>query len=313
MSARILYFCPDFPQPSGGVKALYRHVSLLAGAGFDAAIVHQKRDFVARWHGYTVPVIRLEDRPRFGPEDTLVFPEVMADFVRQTGQFGGRRVVIALSWALSYSRLRPGERWADLGVDAILARSPAVQHFLAWSQEADVTLIPPFIDPARYYPQAKANQVAYMTRKDPAGPWLQAVLTRRNTGAGHSWLALRNMDEATYAQHLRRSAVYLPVTLQEGLHASVLEAMACGCLTVGYSGIGGSNFMIGEGPEQNCVLVENGDLLALGRTLEEVLARRAADPQAYAAVMANGQKTVQPYQDPALEKEALIQFFNGKI
>ena len=310
--ARVLYFCPDFPQPSGGVKALYRHVSLLNRAGFDAAIVHQKRGFVARWHGYTVPVLWLEDRPSFGPQDVLVFPEVMADFVRQTREFQGTRVIMALSWSLAYSRLQPGERWADLGVEHILVRSPMVQRFLDWSMETSVTLIPPFVDPALYHPnEAKLNQVAYMTRKDRSGEWLQKTLTRRGTAAGHGWLALRNMNEATYAHHLRQSAVYLPTTLQEGLHASVLEAMACGCLVVGFSGIGGNDFMRGTGTEQNCVLVENGDLLGLGRALEAALVRRAAEPAAFAEITANAVATARSYQDPVAETEALVAFFDG--
>jgi hypothetical protein len=313
--ARIFYFCPDFPQPSGGVKALYRHVSILREAGSHATLVHQKRGFVTHWHGYTVPVIWLEDRPQFGTEDVLVFPEVMADFVRQTQHFGGRRVVIALSWALAYSRLKPGERWADLGVEQIITRSPTIQRHLAWSMESDATLIPPFIDPARYCPAptGKLDQIAYMTRKDRMGEWLQETLTRRGTAAGHSWLALRNMNEATYAHHLQQSALYLPTTLQEGLHASVLEAMACGCLVVGFSGIGGSDFMVGTGPTQNCMLVENGDLLALGQALEETLAMRAADPQAYASIIEQARATVAPFQDPALEQNALRAFYQRVV
>ena len=314
-ASRIFYFCPDFPQPSGGVKALYRHVSLLQEAGFDAALVHQKRGFVTHWHGYTVPVIWLEDRPSFGPDDVLVFPEVMADFVRQTQHFEGRRVVIALSWALAYSRLQPGERWAELGVEQIITRSPTIVRHLAWSMETAVTLIPPFIDPARYCPPpgGKLDQVAFMTRKDRTGEWLEQTLARRGTAAGHSWLALRNMNEATYAHHLQQSAVYLPTTLQEGLHASVLEAMACGCLVVGFSGIGGNDFMVGAGAEQNCVLVENGDLLALGQALETVLAARAADPNAYDALLARARATVAPFHDAAPEMEALTAFFGALL
>ena len=80
---RIFYFSPDFPQPSGGVKTLYRHVHRLRELGFNAAIVHQKHGFRAAWHRFDVPVVWLEDRPQFSAADVLVFPEVMADAVRQ--------------------------------------------------------------------------------------------------------------------------------------------------------------------------------------------------------------------------------------
>ena len=117
--SRILYFCPDFPQPSGGTKTLYRHVWRLRQLGFEAAIVHQRRGFVLTWHGYEVPILWLEDHPQFGQADICIFPEVMLDFIRQTQGFRGQRVVIALSWAPAYNRLRPGERWQDYAVIAL--------------------------------------------------------------------------------------------------------------------------------------------------------------------------------------------------
>src|SRR5262245_31016929 len=126
--ARILYFCPDFPQPSGGTKTLYRHVWRLRQLGFEAAIVHQRHGFTLTWHEYAAPVLWLEDRPTFGPADVCVFPEVMLDYIRQTQGFGGQRVVIALSWAPAYHRLRPGERWQDYGITQVITKSPLIKR-----------------------------------------------------------------------------------------------------------------------------------------------------------------------------------------
>lgn len=310
----IFYFCPDFPQPSGGVKTLYRHVYRLRQLGYEAAIVHQRRGFSLTWHGYTVPVVWLEDRPRFGVEDILVFPEVMMDYMRQTQSFGGCRVVIALSWALDYARLRPGERWQDFGITQVMAKSPVVKRFLEWHMEIAVSLVDEFIDPVRYFPQpaSKQPQVVYLTRKDNTGTWLQAVLTRKG-GPLHAyqWLPLRNLDEDVYAQHLRDASVYLTTAMQEGMNVSVLEAMACGCLVVGYSGVGGNTYMVGQGTEQNCILVENGNLPLLGETLEQVLRDLADDPQRYDLIRNNAVATTQPYQDPVREMQSLKAFFDS--
>ena len=92
--SRILYFCPDFPQPSGGIKTLYRHVQTLAEMGFDAWIVHQKAPFRVTWHGYEAPTLWLSERPRFAPQDILVIPEVMPQVMQQTARFSGERIVI---------------------------------------------------------------------------------------------------------------------------------------------------------------------------------------------------------------------------
>lgn len=312
--ARILYFCPDFPQPSGGTKTLYRHVYRLRQLGYEAAIVHQRRGFTLTWHGYTVPALWLEDRPRFGVEDTLVFPEVMLDYIRQTRNFGGRRVVFALSWALDYARLRPGERWQDFGISRVMAKSPVVKHFLEWYMEIAVSLVDEFIDPARYFrqPGSKQPQIAYLTRKDDTGTWLQAVLNRKGGPLStYQWLPLRNLEEDMYAHHLRDAAVYVTTTTQEAMNVSVLEAMACGCLVVGYSGVGGNAYMVGQGERQNCILVENGNLPLLGETLEQVLRDLVADPQRYDPVRDNAVATAQVYQDPVREAQSLKDFFDS--
>lgn len=310
--SRIFYFCPDASQPSGGIKTLYRHVHRLGHAGLDAYIVHQKQGFQLTWHGYDVPVVWLADRPQFAPDDVLVFPEVMLNYARQTQQFAGTRVVIALSWLPSYSRLQPGERWQDLGIQHVLTKSPHIQRFLQWSMDLETTLIPEFVDPIRYRhaPEQKRLEVTYMTRKDNSGEWLRGALTRKGSPFDRfSWTALHNMDEETYAAHLRRSAVYLPTTMQEGMNVSALEAMACGCLVVGYAGVGGGDYMVGAGATQNCILVDNGNLLALGQTLEQVLRQMHADRNHYANIVHNALTTAQRYQDAEAETRALTAFF----
>jgi hypothetical protein len=61
------------------------------------------------------------------------------------------------------------------------------------------------------------------------------------------------------------------------------------------------------------VLVENGDLLAMGQALETVLAARAADPNAYAALIERARATVTPFHDPAPETDALAAFFKAMV
>jgi hypothetical protein len=307
LGRRIFYFCPDFPQPSGGTKTLYRHVHRLRAAGVEAAVVHQKQGFAVDWHLYPAPVVALEERPRFGDRDILVFPEVMADMMRQTRGFAGRRVVIALSWLPAYARLQAGERWADHGITRALVTSPHIRDHLAWSQDLEATVIPEFIHPEHYMFRRAEKQakVAYLTRKDASGEWLAGVLQRRLPAHGFEWQALRNLDEASYAARLRASAVYVTTTLQEGTHISVLEAMACGCLVVGYPAVGGADYMTPE----NCIPVENGNLLALGQALEEALLRLRRDPDCYAATIAQARTTARRYQDAVAETSALLDFF----
>jgi hypothetical protein len=309
---RILYFCPDFPQPSGGTKRLYRHVQTLRQLGWDAYILHQRHGFALTWHGYQAPILWLEDRPEFRRSDVWVFPEVALEWIRQTQNLGDRRVVLALSWAPGYSRLRPGERWQDYGVAQALTPSPVIKRYLEWSTGIRVTLVDEYVDPTRYFPDpaGKLMQIAYLTRKDTSGEWLHGLLTRKQPELNsYAWLPLRGLDEAVYAHHLRTSRLYLVTTMQEGMNVSVLEALSCGCLVVGYAGVGGHAYMVGHGARQNCVLVENGNLPALGEALETVLLQLLADPHAFDWILTNGLTTARAYQDPTGEARSLQTFF----
>lgn len=284
--------------------------------GFEAAIVHQRRNFVLTWHGYTVPVLWLEDQPQLDENDICVFPEVMLDFIRQTQGFRGQRVVIALSWAPAYNRLRPGERWQDYGITQVMTKSPVIKRYLEWSMDINVALIHEYVDPERYQyrPGQKQPTIAYLTRKDASGEWLHGVLARKGAPfTDFTWLPLRGLSEDEYAYQLRQAALYLPTTLQEGMHVSVIEAMACGCLVVGYAGVGGKDYMIGEGERQNSILVENGNLPALGETVEAVLIKWSADPSSYEHVIANAVATAHPYQDAHAEARSLQRFFANQI
>lgn len=97
------------------------------------------------------------------------------------------------------------------------------------------------------------------------------------------------------------------------MNTSVLEAMACGCLVVGYSGVGGAVYMKPEGPSQNCILVENGNVPALGRRLESVLRDLADRPDAYARLTKNGLETAGAYSDPKDEAESLGAVFSPLV
>ena len=306
--SRILYFCPDFPQPSGGIKTLYRHVQRLTEMGFDAWIVHQQRPFRVTWHGHEAPTLWLSERPKFASQDILVIPEVMPQIMQQTARFVGERIVIALSWSPTYWNLPPGQTWPSYGIRRVITKSPLIQQYLRWSMCIEATLVSEYVNRERYRhaPEAKRPKVCYLTRKDRSAAWLHSILSAKGEPfTDFEWMPLRELSEDEYARHLREATVYVTTNMQEGMNTSVLEAMACGCLVVGYSGIGGGVYMEHAGSSQNCILVENGSVPALGAQLESVLRQLSADPTAYGWVIENGLQTARAYQDPDDEASSL--------
>lgn len=96
---------------------------------------------------------------------------------------------------------------------------------------------------------------------------------------------------------------------EEGLNVSVLEAMAAGALVIGFHGGGGQEHMIGSGPEQNCLLVDNGDPLSLGLSLENAIQNLLRNAAHYEQIQAQALISAQGFGDPATEQRHLVDFF----
>lgn len=311
---RIFYFCPDFSSPSGGTKRLYRHVVQLNRQGLDACIVHQKRGFVLTWHGYKVPILWLEDNLEFTAQDILVFPEGMASLMKQTDHFPCTRIAIALNWAYVYGNLPKTENWKDYGIRQAITPSPLIKDFLEWSMDLDVTLIDNYVDTKRYsyQPHRKRNTIAYMPRKNLAGEIIRSIFEKKEgLRKIYKWIALKDLTEEEYSKQLVEAKIFLAASLEEGVHASVLEAMASGCVVVCFSGVGGNDYMIRDGDKQNCFLAENGNYLELGRTLEQVIIQWENDSHIYDLVIQNAIETAKVFEDFDREGMSLKRYFES--
>lgn len=313
---RLYFLCPDFPHPSGGTRSIYWYVYSLREAGFDAHVVHQQSGFHLTWHGIEVPTLSLADSVDLRATDIVIFPESAANLMRQMADKPSIKVVLALQWSPDYySDLKPYEHWGSFGIEAIFTPSREIARFLEWRMSGlPITVIPSYIDSSIYRsePSLKQPLVTYMSRKTNETEVLRAALQREDAlRSQFSWQALGDLNEADYARYLQRSLVYLTPSAQEGLNVSVLEAMACGCLVVGYSGIGANEYVIANGDKQNYVAVENGNLPEFGIVLRSVLIELAEAPERYDWIVQNAIATAARYQNRDRELEALTDFFKA--
>jgi glycosyltransferase involved in cell wall biosynthesis len=133
--------------------------------------------------------------------------------------------------------------------------------------DVDVTRIVYMIDPAVFHTGgAKNRTIAYMPRKraEEATEVLALVGAR---GALDEWqvVPIAGRSQSETADLLRSAAVFLSFSLREGFGLPPAEALACGCVVVGFHGFGGTD--IGDHP----LWVPDGDVVAFARTLEDVL------------------------------------------
>jgi glycosyltransferase involved in cell wall biosynthesis len=73
---------------------------------------------------------------------------------------------------------------------------------------------------------------------------------------------------------MKESLIFLSFGEPEGFSLPPAEAMSCGCIVIGYHGMGGREYFKPE----FCFPVEMGDLLTFAGTVEEVLAINNREP-----------------------------------
>lgn len=311
--SKIFYVCPTVNYPSGGIKLLYRHVFHLNRIGFEAYIIHTKETFAPFKYEYKVPILWFDEIPFYDENDIVVIPEGMPGMIKSFGNKTKRSVVIALNWLYIYLFMNNYENWCDWGITRAISPSPMIKNFVEWSMNIPTTLIQDYIDTRRYQyqPSRKKDKISFMSRKSVMGQLVCKIINKKRIPVSNfEWRPLEHFDESTYANHLIESKIYMACSSYEGVNMSVLEAMSAGCLVIGFAGVGGKDYMVGEGPTQNCILVENEDLYGLGNSIEIAIKTFTTNPQAYQHVINNGITTAARYDDFDREAASLKSFFS---
>jgi GT2 family glycosyltransferase/tetratricopeptide (TPR) repeat protein len=272
-AGRVLVLCPDNPAPSGGIRRLYRHADLLRSFGRAAFVVHTAPGFRCTWFANATPVMCAAEAAST-PADVVVVPEVYGPNLAAVAP-GVPKVIFNQNAYLTF-RGYPAE-----GLEGPSPyRSPEVVAVFAVSEDNAAYLRFAFpgltvrrlhygIDP-HFAPRPKRRLVTYMPRKN-AEEVVQVLNLLRSRGALQGWelQALDGLPEAAVAAALAESAIFLSFGHPEGCPLPPLEAMACGCLVVGYHGRGGHEYFR---PEFS-LPVEAGDVVGFAKAAETVLRR----------------------------------------
>jgi len=115
----------------------------------------------------------------------------------------------------------------------------------------------------------KQHQIAYMTRKNENDvAQVVKILTSRDRLAGRRLVPIEGLPESEVGRIMGESQLFLAFVHPEGLSLSNLEALACGCRLIGYSGRAGREyFAISESVE-----IEVGDIVGFCEAVEEFIA-----------------------------------------
>jgi glycosyltransferase involved in cell wall biosynthesis len=309
--------CPDWDKPAGGIRKQYRAVDALNAAGVPAAIVHKRAGFACSWFSHSTRIVAAADVV-VGPSDVIVVPEVYGPAILDLPA-GVRQVIFNQNAYLTLGSLTTGGAAAaapytdnpDLG--AIIAVSDENAELLRHAfPDAPVRRIRLGIDPAIHHPPAEraGRRIAYMPRRrgDEAAQVLR-LLTLRGVLEDWEVVAIDRCSERDAADLMRSSRIFLSFSEREGFGLPPCEALACGCVVVGFDGFAGREYF----RPPFAVSVEDGDVVAFALAAERVVRHFEADPAGMAAAGAKGARFVLARYSPEAEQRDLIDVFSPLI
>lgn len=254
-------FLPPLTQVSGGFAVLLRIGEHLAHLGHDVCVVPREPIDIPShlpcilWNDLQLDHNTLWLVPEGWP--TALLPGLTAQ---------ARCVLYVQNWAYMLSNLPEGAHWERLPV-RFLAVSDPVRWFVREMLGLETPVLRPGIDIQLFYPPQRNPaapvrgpiRIAWMPRKNKAlarqiRDATQARMMRLHPHSALEWIEIHNRTQAEVAEIMRESHIFLSTGFPEGCPLPPLEAMASGCIVVGFAGLGGWDYMRQALPEAHFAL-----------------------------------------------------------
>lgn len=272
----VYFLTPDYQQPAGGIRVIYRHVDILNAAGINTFVLHQTQGFRCDWFSNRTPVRYVEDTCVLRG-DLLIVPEVGIGAVANL--CAGIRYAIFnqnshLTWRDESRKVKDIYRRTELaGVITVSKHNMEMLRFCF--PDTGISRVRLSIDPKMFYNQAgfRPKRISYMPRRgrDDAAQVL-AMLDARGGLDGWEVKPLHGLSHEEVAEELRHSRIFLAFTHQEGFGLPAAEAMASGCYVIGNHGFGGREFF----NSSYAAGVQTGDVVGFAYALDEAIRQENA-------------------------------------
>ena len=270
----ILYaVCPDLNFPSGGVKKLYELVDTLNDNGIESYIIHTSKDFKVTWFENFTKVTDFMS-VRLANDDILLLPEVIGE--QMLNYYPGIRKIIFCQnsfYALQMFYGKP-EKFAEVflheDIILVLVVSDYDYKLFKWLYpEIKISRFICGIDERLFYFQSdKKKTISVMPRKLKSDyNFLENLLKVKGLLTTYSLQVIEDLPYHKCAEAMRNSAVFLSLSHKEGFGLPPAEAMACGCIVIGYHGQGGKEYF----DQRFSYSIASWDMMSYGKQIEKVI------------------------------------------
>lgn len=330
---KFYFFIPSLRRVSGGVIVLYRLAYFFKQAGYEVYAVHRgARGWRPWWAKDILSVVW--DRVKLHKKDFWIVPEGWFNALLPGLQSNAKTIVYCQNWAYLFSALPSNCKWQDLDVD-FWAVSQPVAWFIEHTLGIKTPILRPGIDLNLFNFNFKKNQkeinICYMPRKNSALARqiiqiFNQIIQKKGISHKINFLKIENLSQEDVAKVFAKAHIFLNTGFPEGCPLPPLEAMASGCLVVGFTGFGGWDYMrqiipdkyIPSFPLRSVAWQGNGFFSADGDVMDVVLNLELAvqwileKDQKVNKVLENAYKTACAYSLD-IQKESFLNFIKKLI
>ena len=307
------FLCPDYDVPSGGIRVIYRFVDILNSAGISAAVVHRSRKFRCTWFENETIVLGAKD-VRFQKGDLLVIPEWYRQLIPVIA-VGVPHIIFNQNAYEMFSDV-PYERGKSAGVMSadtigIVGTSEDNLRYLKLCfPDKRIDAIRLSIDTELFQPKAKTKVIAYMPRKRLKElNQILHLLEHRNSLDGWELLPIIGVSETEVARRLGGAAIFLILNAREGLGVPGLEALASGCVVVGFHGGSGEEYMTRD----VAIPIADGEIVSFVLALESEMERWVEQDEVQLDMTRRAVELVKGKYTRKRERLDVIRVFGGAL
>jgi len=295
MAARIVYLTWPATEITGGIKLAFWHVEALRAAGMEAVIATPGAE-PPRWFETTAPMIDVSQVA--SGDDILVFPENHYALLKTFLSWSNRKLIFCQNQFMVVRGLGGLGGWRDYreaGVSGILCEGRCVADFCQMRfPSLPIAMVPVAVDLTLFGGQRqKKLQIAFAPHKRPMeAPFIWDLFCAKNPQfASIPWVEICGAAEKQVAEVLAQSAVCLALCRFESFSMTILEALASGCVTVGFTGFGARQFTTAR----NGFWAEEDDCIQCAELLGQALSLVTAGGPRHADLLEAARDSVSCY------------------
>ncbi|MDR2800066.1 MAG: glycosyltransferase family 1 protein [Desulfovibrio sp.] len=315
---RTVFYVPPLKRTSGGLANIGEIAADILSLGGDAALMGPNPPGVFAEEARKAGLGFIPWGEKLDPLDLWCVPESWPSSLGPGLQCGARILVYVQSWSFMLGDLPGGVPWSALSF-SFLSVSRPVRAFLRMVHGIEAEdILPPAVDEAFFEPSDPPRtrvRIAWSPRKNKSlGAQIRAIAERclRHSAIPVEWVELSGMSREEVARRLRSCQIFLSTGFPEGFGLLPLEAMASGCVPVGFSGFGGWDYMRQArlpgwepyrppldlpdwGEDGNGFFFADGDVMGAGLGLAGAVRLLLDDPGYWARIGANCRATALRY------------------